>query len=293
MQTESVNTWMPIYWGDYLRDTAHLSAAEHGAYLLLIGHYWTSGIAIPDDDDKLRRIARMERPEWKKARATLAAFFKVQDGYWYHGRIELELIGWQAKKDRNKQRASTAASKRWGCSKDAKSNATSMPEALLATCPSPSPSPKDPPKAPLPSNEAQEAADAIWRMAGMDSTKIRVAGKIDDIRLVSDLMEAGYTPAAIEEAAREVIVRTPSIKSLWGLMRAALPEELAKSHPPEPAVASTIDPWPGRMGMVAAGSWPISFGPKPGYGGCSAPKSIRDAYYDAHPGEAERDAVAC
>jgi uncharacterized protein YdaU (DUF1376 family) len=47
--------WMKVYPGDYLRDTTGFAAVEHGAYWLLILHYWISG-AIPDHNDKLRRI---------------------------------------------------------------------------------------------------------------------------------------------------------------------------------------------------------------------------------------------
>lgn len=32
--------WMPLYIGDFIADTAHLSAEETGAYILLIMHYW-------------------------------------------------------------------------------------------------------------------------------------------------------------------------------------------------------------------------------------------------------------
>lgn len=79
--------WMPLYVADYLADTGHLSAAEHGAYLLLIMHYWSSG-ALPDDDRKLARIARLSDREWKSARPTIVEFFS--DG-WRHERIEAEL----------------------------------------------------------------------------------------------------------------------------------------------------------------------------------------------------------
>lgn len=79
--------WMPLYVADYLADTGHLTAAEHGAYLLLIMHYWSSG-ALPDDDRKLARIARLSDREWKSARPTIVEFFS--DG-WRHERIEAEL----------------------------------------------------------------------------------------------------------------------------------------------------------------------------------------------------------
>lgn len=85
------DTWMPLYWGDYFKDTGHLSTAEHGAYLLLIGHYWVSGKPLPDDDAKLAQITRQGQASWRKMRATLAEFFAIEDGRWRHGRVEEEI----------------------------------------------------------------------------------------------------------------------------------------------------------------------------------------------------------
>ncbi len=34
--SQKVDIWMPIFWGDYHRDTGHLETVEHGAYMLLI-----------------------------------------------------------------------------------------------------------------------------------------------------------------------------------------------------------------------------------------------------------------
>lgn len=79
--------WMPLYVADYLQDTAHLSAAEHGAYLLLIMYYWANG-SLPDEDKRLARIARMTEAEWQEAKPVVAEFFS--DG-WKHGRIEFEM----------------------------------------------------------------------------------------------------------------------------------------------------------------------------------------------------------
>lgn len=79
--------WMPLYVADYLADTMHLTAAESGAYLHLIMHYWAND-GLPDDDRKLARIARMTDREWIKARATIREFFN--EG-WRHQRIDEEV----------------------------------------------------------------------------------------------------------------------------------------------------------------------------------------------------------
>lgn len=140
-------TWMPMYWGDYLRNTTHLSAAEHGAYLMLIAHYWTTQESLPDNDEQLRRIARMERAEWKRARPTLIKFFSVTDQLWRHDRIDAELQQWGERKTKAEDRARTAAEKRWGKEKQSSEHATSIPTSnapdVLEQCPSPSPSSKN------------------------------------------------------------------------------------------------------------------------------------------------------
>jgi uncharacterized protein YdaU (DUF1376 family) len=66
--------WMPLYITDYKAKTAHLNAAKHGAYLLLIMHYWING-TIPTDDDELAQIACMRPIEWKRVKPTILAFF--------------------------------------------------------------------------------------------------------------------------------------------------------------------------------------------------------------------------
>src|SRR5271165_5866696 len=80
--------WMPLYIGDYLRDTAHLRAAESGAYLHLIMAYWLAG-GLPNDDRQLATIARMGDAEWKRAKPVLARFFGSD--WTSHKRIDAEL----------------------------------------------------------------------------------------------------------------------------------------------------------------------------------------------------------
>lgn len=82
---------MPFYVGDYLRDTGRLSTEGHGAYMLLIMDYWTSGKPLPDDDTQLAAITKMTRSAWKKLRPIVAGFFQIADGLWRHKRIDDEL----------------------------------------------------------------------------------------------------------------------------------------------------------------------------------------------------------
>jgi uncharacterized protein YdaU (DUF1376 family) len=78
---------MSWHIGDYKKDTGHLRAAEHGAYFLLIMHYWATG-GLPTDDRQLATIACMTDKEWNGARQTLAAFFQPN---WKHKRVEEEI----------------------------------------------------------------------------------------------------------------------------------------------------------------------------------------------------------
>lgn len=81
---------MPLYIGDYLADTMHLSGPEHGAYLLLIMHYWRNG-PLPDDDRALATIARTERKDWAAMAPTIRAFFRLEEGRLRHKRVDHEL----------------------------------------------------------------------------------------------------------------------------------------------------------------------------------------------------------
>lgn len=79
--------WMPWFIGDYLRDTAHLTTEQHGAYLLLLGHCWQHG-AIPTDDQGCASVAKLTLKRWKLHKETISTFFN-EDGT--HKRVTQEL----------------------------------------------------------------------------------------------------------------------------------------------------------------------------------------------------------
>ena len=73
--------YLPLWTDAYLADTRHLSAMEHGTYLLLLMTAWrTKDCSLPDDDKLLARFASLRLNQWLKIKPTIIAFFEVQDG---------------------------------------------------------------------------------------------------------------------------------------------------------------------------------------------------------------------
>ncbi|EHR8040963.1 DUF1376 domain-containing protein [Escherichia coli] len=81
--------YMQLYIADYLADTMHLSAEEHGAYLLLMFNYWQTGKPIPKN--RLAKIARLTNERWADVEPSLREFFCDNGEEWVHLRIEEDL----------------------------------------------------------------------------------------------------------------------------------------------------------------------------------------------------------
>jgi uncharacterized protein YdaU (DUF1376 family) len=70
--------YMPLFQGDLLAKTLHLSTQEFGAYMLLILHAWTHRAEVMVKD--AQRISRVGNRHWAEVRDTLAPFFDPPDG---------------------------------------------------------------------------------------------------------------------------------------------------------------------------------------------------------------------
>lgn len=106
------SAWMPLYIGDYTADTMHLDGPKHGAYILLIIHYWRAG-PLPEDDESLAIIARTDLKEWKKRIGpVIRQFFRSEDGKLRHKRIDNELLNAQANIDQRRAAGLASAAKR-------------------------------------------------------------------------------------------------------------------------------------------------------------------------------------
>jgi uncharacterized protein YdaU (DUF1376 family) len=103
------NLWMPLCVADYLADTMHLTTVQHGAYMLLLMHYWRNG-PLPNDAKQLAMIARADGKAWgKDIWPVVGDFFRLQDGRLHQKRADAELA--RAEDKSGKRRA--AAEARW------------------------------------------------------------------------------------------------------------------------------------------------------------------------------------
>lgn len=83
---------MPLYTGDYTRDTQHLSCSEHGIYVKLLMHCWDQKGPAPLDERKLCGIVNARSSDEIEAlRRVLNEFFVAMvDGHYNH-RIQREI----------------------------------------------------------------------------------------------------------------------------------------------------------------------------------------------------------
>jgi len=79
---------MPIYIGDYLRDTMGLTAQEHGCYLLLLLRCWTDK-QLPNDVTELLATTRLENS--KILEKILNRYFYRAGDSWRNKRVDREL----------------------------------------------------------------------------------------------------------------------------------------------------------------------------------------------------------
>jgi uncharacterized protein YdaU (DUF1376 family) len=113
--------------GDYLRDTAHLSMVEDGAYRRLMDAYYIKEHPLPLAMREVCRLVRaVSKPERDAVAVVLGEFFdEVADG-WRHKRCDTEIARYLDKQAKAKR----SAEARWGASKtqcDGNANASLEP----------------------------------------------------------------------------------------------------------------------------------------------------------------------
>lgn len=71
--------WFPFFWKDWLASTRGMSADAKGVYIDFLAHAWSTG-GLPLDEGALRRIAAVDRPQWKRIWPQLSSRWTEVDG---------------------------------------------------------------------------------------------------------------------------------------------------------------------------------------------------------------------
>ena len=131
IDTPSPKIWFPFYCGDYISDTMHLTREQHGAYLFLIMHCWQNEGKIKNDQKTIKNVAQIS----SKKLTEILQFFREENGYLVHKRIEREYTKALAKKELQRKRTEAASAARWKKTKSVTDTVTDT----VTDSPSPSP----------------------------------------------------------------------------------------------------------------------------------------------------------
>lgn len=135
----SKTPFMPLWVSDFLGDTLDLDATEIGTYMLLLMAQWNrDGGSLPDDEAKLRRVARCGR-NWPKVWGNVERFFNRDEDGVFNPRLRLEAQSVAAKRLVNAHNGSLGGSAKVLKTKDVDLANANDPLQRKPTIPEPEP----------------------------------------------------------------------------------------------------------------------------------------------------------
>ena len=191
--------YLPIYTGDYIRDTRHLSPLRHGVYFLALMFCWDSKGPMPLDEQECAGICNCRSSDEIEAlRYVLGKYFvKLEDGH-YNKRMAEEVARCESVSSKRSEAGLKGAIAkrsrvRQAIAKQLPSNCQAI-EQQESVSPSPSPSQyKDTPQPPKGESLPAGFAD-FWseypKKVGKDAAKSSWARKVKSKEVASDVMAA-------------------------------------------------------------------------------------------------------
>jgi len=145
-----------FYPDDFIGGTAHFTAEEVGAYILLLCYQWDNGF-VPNDDDMIRRIARITQAFHL---GFVKQKFKVgEDGLLRNERMEREREKQRLYREKQRENGKRGGRPTLGYPSDNPS--LSQPLAEPNPTVNPTPNPEKALRSPLPSPKATVPAEAL------------------------------------------------------------------------------------------------------------------------------------
>ena len=198
--------YLPLFTGDYLRDTQHLSLTEHGAYLKLLMHCWDQKGPAPLDDRKLYGICNARsKEEMSAVLHILEEFFVRMDDGWYNRRLQREV-----EKSEAISRARATAG-RLGFEARAKHLPSKSQASAKQVHLSPSPSPSlslSPSSSSSPETQKQKSKDCAPTAPSGVSESVW-----NDFQKVRKALHAPITPTALKGIEREALKAGMSLEA--------------------------------------------------------------------------------
>lgn len=179
--SDSVQDYMPLFLGDYRRDTTDLTCIEHGAYIQLLTELWSSDGYLAYDPARLAMRISLPLARWEAVWKVIGRFFDVFEGRISQKRLLYELTQAKEKRQKRSKAGANGATARW----QTHSNriATASPNGCdgnskpMASEPEPEPEPekiqiKDPgPAAPASGPKYSDAFQSCWIRYGRKEEK--------------------------------------------------------------------------------------------------------------------------
>src|SRR5574343_824566 len=133
---------MPVYTGDYHRDTRHLTPEEHGIYFLLLMHCWDQKGPVPLDERRQCGLVNARSGgEIESLRRVLQEFFvRMEDG-WYNKRMQQEVARAEAISVKREDAGRRGANVRMRRLREAQASAKQVLGKCLASDATPAPHP--------------------------------------------------------------------------------------------------------------------------------------------------------
>lgn len=269
---------LPLFTDAYLADTRHLTAQEHGAYLLLLMMAWRMpDCRLPNDDAKLAKWACVDARTWKRIKPTVMAFWTLAEDHWSQSRLSRE-------REFVSKRADVAREngKQGGRPKPQNYNGSDNPAGSLRVTQQKAPSPKPLVKEPIAQqpNAASAALPSDWLERSLDANGIagfreeRSIGLMNPAAIVG-LLEAGFD---FERDWLASIRAKPNPQAkTWGYFVpqtrdfAATKARVASVPKPLPQG----EDWNLRLEVFRKnGTWIPAWGERPGEPGCRVPAEL-------------------
>ena len=261
---------LPLFTDAYLADTMHLSTLQHGAYFLMLLVAWRSkGCCLPDNDNFMAKITRLEKRSWMANKDVLLAFWKRDTaGNFYQAKLKDERNYVEQIRNRNAQAGKASAMKRLNRGSTyveipLEQNGNHSATPIL----SPLPTPIKEGRAASPFFEDLE--EAVFDMPDIQETNLITTHPLPLLPLI----EQGYNlnteilPIIAADIAKAKL--TGRLQKLsWDTIAQKVVEQRKRNHGTVPEPVN----WGERLrGARMLSAWQEDWGPFPNQPGCQVP----------------------